>query len=553
MRESSAIQNLANYAAPQLRKRIPVTGTNWPTAKARYQRVLGQLATLRHDNVEAVHEVHFDPPKDCYLVCERLEGDALSAVIERERRLPLETVRSITRQIANALMAAHHLGVMHGNLSPQAIVVQRSESSAAENSLRIKVCDFGMGKALGPELFGALGYLAPEQVDPKEPRPEPTPLSDQFALAVIAFELLAGRRAFSGETLEEITPKLLRQDPIHFQIPGISRKESARIISGLHKALSRLPSERYVNLTEFVAALEPPTKNKGSRSSVLDQSRFAADHQAPIKIEASVAQALAVAARQFPGPLDPPRPMHDVPTLTTVHLGGQHSAHQAATQPMMPRLEFQFNVQTTVANRNDSHLNIIMPPPPSAKPMQHPGMRLRRYLLAALIGALVAAGSLMASMHPFFASHPRDIRPEPTPDPPSALQSVVEPMPLPTVTPVPSSPPQPTIKLGPRHKPPPKPKRPKFALECTPTHKLGAALSQHISACSSNISENFRDTVLVLPVALAQDGHPMLGMNDEPQGPPALIKCLRDFVASSHKSVLGTLPRTGLVLHCTLQ
>ena len=38
-----------------------------------------------------------------------------------------------------------------------------------------------------PELFGALGYLAPEQVDPKEPRPEPTPLSDQFALAVIAF------------------------------------------------------------------------------------------------------------------------------------------------------------------------------------------------------------------------------------------------------------------------------------------------------------------------------------------------------------------------------
>lgn len=553
MRESSAIQNLANYAAPQLRKRIPVTGTNWPTAKARYQRVLGQLATLRHDNVEAVHEVHFDPPKECYLVCERLEGAALSEVIARERRLPLETVRSITRQIADALTAAHHLGVMHGNLSPQAIVVQRSESRAGEDSLRIKVCDFGLGKALGPELFGALGYLAPEQVDPKEPRPEPTPLSDQFALAVIAFELLAGRRAFSGETLEEITPKLLRQDPIHFQIPGISRKESSRIISGLHKALSRLPSERYVNLAEFVAALEPPPKNNRSRGSVLDPTRFAAEHQAPLKIEASMAQALAVAARQFPGPLDPVRPGNDVPTLTMVHLGGPQSAHQAATQPMIPRLEFQFNVQTTVANRNDSHLNIIMPPPPSAKPMRHPGMRLRRYLLAALIGALVAAGSLLASMHPFFAGHPRETRPELPPETPPAPQPEVEPMLVPQGNPVPSSPTPPAIKPGGRRKQPPKPKHPKFALQCTPTHKLGTALSQHISACSNAISENSRGTVLVLPVALAQDGHPVLGMNDEPQGPPGLIKCLRDFVASSHKAALGTLPRAGLVLFCTIQ
>lgn len=553
MRESSAIQSLADYAAPQLRKRIPVTGTNWPTAKARYQRVLGQLAALRHDNVEAVHEVHFDPPKDCYLVCERLEGDALSEVIARERRLPLETVRSITRQIANALTAAHHQGVMHGNLSPQAIVVQRPEPGAGEDSLRIKVCDFGLGKALGPELFGALGYLAPEQVDPKEPRPEPTPLSDQFALAVIAFELLAGRRAFSGETLEEITPKLLRQDPIHFQIPGISRKESARIIAGLHKALSRLPSERYVSLAEFVAALESrPQNNNRSRGSVLDPTRFAAEHRAPLKIEASMAQALAVAARQFPGPLEPARPGQDVPTLTMVHLGGPQGAHQAATQPMMPRLEFQFNVQTTVANRNDSHLNIVMPQPPSGKHARHPDMRMRRYLLAALIGAAIAIGVLLLSLHPFFAGRLRETRLETIHETPPIL--VTEPDQPPEPKDIPSTPtmPLPPPKTEVRRKPPSKPKRPKFALQCTPTHKIGTVLSQNISACSNTLSENSRGTVLVLPLS-PEGGHPKLSMNDAPQGPADLINCLRNLVASSRKAELGTLPRTGLVLHCSIQ
>ena len=186
MNESSALQAPAPHQAPPLRKRIPVASPSFQGAPTKFQQSLRQLTSLRHQNIEAVHEVHFNPPKDCYLLCERIEGDSLAEILERERRLPLEVVRSITRQAASALTAAHDLGLTHGNLSPSAIMIQRPASPDAE--VWVKVRDFGLGRSLGPELFGVLGYLAPEQVDPKEPRPEPTPLSDQFSFGVVLYD-----------------------------------------------------------------------------------------------------------------------------------------------------------------------------------------------------------------------------------------------------------------------------------------------------------------------------------------------------------------------------
>lgn len=555
MPESSTIQALANCAAPQQRKRIPVTGANWPSTKAKYQHALGQLTSFRHQNVEAVHEVHIDPAKDCYLICERLEGDALSALLTRERRLSLDMVRSITRQAASALTAAHDLGLMHGNLSPQAILVQRTDPPDSEGSLRIKVCDFGLGKPLAPDLFGALGYLAPEQVDPKEPRPEPTQLSDQFALAVITFEMLAGRRAFPGDTLDEIAPKLLRQDPIHFQIPGISQKESDRIIAGLHKALSRLPSERYSSLSEFVAAIEGRAPNKGSRGSVIDPSRFAAEHRGPIQLGASVAQALVVATQNLPGKLDVVRPGQDAQTLTLVRTMSQQSA-QAATLPMMPRLDVQVNVNTTIANQNDSHVRVVLPQQPGPGAAAPPGARLRRIALAGLTGAVLAVALLLASMHPWFAER-RSARILPPPvenisttpvekENPHESPPAQPPPAKDGVTPKPAKPRKPAVSA---------PRKPhKTALLCTPTNKLAATLSQHLNECSSTIGESARDTALVLPFEVASDGHPMLSMSDPaPQGPPALVRCLRNFVMNSPKADLGPLPRAGIVLRCVIK
>lgn len=554
MTESSALQNPAPHQAPPLRKRIPVAGPSFQGAPTKIQQSLRQLTSLRHQNIEAVHEVHFNPPKDCYLLCERIEGDSLADILDRERRLPLEVVRSITRQAASALTAAHDLGLTHGNLSPSAIMIQRPTAADAEVS--VKVRDFGLGKPLAPDLFGALGYLAPEQVDPKEPRPEPTPLSDQFALAVIAFEMLAGRRAFIGDSIDEIAPKL-REDPVHFQIQGVSKKESQRIISGLHKAMARLPGARFASLGEFVAALEARVQNPRSRASVLEASRLAPEHEPPLQLGSSVAKALVVASKRLPGPLDQVRPGQDAQTITLVRSTSTHTA-QTATIPMLPRLELQVNVQTTIANKNESQVNVVLPPPVAPVVAAYHRLKERRVLFGLVLGAVLTAGLLWGLMR--IKSNVAASPSRPAQPPPALVDDVPE-VEAPQPAPAPKAPPAAQKRLpGPAdlHKAHPKPsssthsKHKTFTLSCMPDIKLARALDRQMSACSSALEEKSRGRALIIPYIVSADGRPMFDNNLPPRGPAALVRCLSEFVTSARKSEFGTLPKLGGVLNCTI-
>ncbi|HRI49561.1 MAG TPA: hypothetical protein PLW65_05215 [Pseudomonadota bacterium] len=533
-------------------KKIPWLVHSSSASSKQWNPILDRLPSLQDTHAEIVHEFHADSPDGSYLLCERIEGDSLADILDRERRLPLEVVRSITRQAASALTAAHDLGLTHGNLSPSAIVIQRPASTDAEVS--VKVRDFGLGKPLGPELFGALGYLAPEQVDPKEPRPEPTPLSDQFALAVIAFEMLAGRRAFIGDSIDEIAPKL-REDPVHFQIQGVSKKESQRIISGLHKAMARLPGARFASLGEFVAALEARVQNPRSRASVLEASRLAPEHEPPLQLGSSVAKALVVASKRLPGPLDQVRPGQDAQTITLVRSTSTHTA-QTATIPMLPRLELQVNVQTTIANKNESQVNVVLPPPVAPVVAAYHRLKERRVLFGLVLGAVLTAGLLWGFMRIKSDDAPSQGRPA---QPPPALMDDVSEV----------VPPQPAVKAPAAaqpsrpapadvHKPHPKtgsstrPKLKKLALSCMSDNQLAKALNQQKSLCSNNLDEKSRGRELIIPYIVSADGRPIFDSNLPSRPPATLLRCLREFVTSAHKSEFGTLPKLGGVLRCTI-
>ena len=533
-------------------KKIPWLFSGISAQSQRRKPILDRLPSLQDSHAEVVHEFHADSAEGSYLLCERIEGDSLADILERERRLPLEVVRAITRQTASALTAAHDLGLTHGNLSPGAIVIQRP---AADAELWVKVRDFGLGKPLGPELFGALGYLAPEQVDPKEPRPEPTPLSDQFALAVIAFEMLAGRRAFPGDSLDEIAPKL-RGDPVHFQIQGVSKKESQRIISGLHKAMSRLPNERFASLSDFVAALEARTQNPRSRASVIEASRFAPEHQPPLQLGSSVAQALVVASKQLPGPLDLVRPGQDAQTLTLVRSMSTHAAH-AATLPMISRLALQVNVQTTIANQSSSRVNVVLPPSVVPTPAAPLGLKPRRVLFGLCLGVLVTTGLCWG-----FSKRKGDEAQSSRAISESASAAGESGSALAATPPVNHSPGEPpghavaadpqARKLRPDRTSANRTKRRKFALSCLPDSKLARALSQHMSECSVHLEEKSRGAALVIPYVVSPDGHPTFDSNPPPRGPASVLRCLRDFVTGARKTEFGTLPKLGGVLSCTI-
>jgi serine/threonine-protein kinase len=125
---------------------------------------------------------------------ELVDGEPLSALLAREGRLGLARSLDIVGQAAVAVGAAHRAGLVHRDIKPANLLVRPDGL--------VKVTDFGVAQALGSQagdqhdgLLGTAGYLSPEQATG---RPA-TPASDIYALGVVAYECLAGRRPFTGD------------------------------------------------------------------------------------------------------------------------------------------------------------------------------------------------------------------------------------------------------------------------------------------------------------------------------------------------------------------
>src|SRR6266511_1704249 len=155
-----------------------------------------RTAALSHPSIASVFDYGEieEPDPTAYLVMELVEGAPLSAVLARRRRLDPERVLDVIAQAALALEAAHRTGIVHRDVKPSNLVIRPDGV--------VKVTDFGIARAIGelPRseiglVGGTAGYLSPEQVACRTA----TPASDVYALGVVAYECLAGRRPFTGE------------------------------------------------------------------------------------------------------------------------------------------------------------------------------------------------------------------------------------------------------------------------------------------------------------------------------------------------------------------
>jgi len=172
----------------------------------RFRTEARRTAGLCHPGIASVFDYGEieEPNRAAYLVMELVEGAPLSAVLAREGRLDPERVLDVVAQAALALEAAHRAGVVHRDVKPSNLLIRRDGV--------VKVTDFGIARAIGEAprseiglVVGTAGYLSPEQV---ACRPV-TPASDVYALGVVAYECLAGRRPFTGE--HPVAPALAHQ------------------------------------------------------------------------------------------------------------------------------------------------------------------------------------------------------------------------------------------------------------------------------------------------------------------------------------------------------
>lgn len=198
-------------------------------------------ANLHHKGIAAVYDFGFHKDKS-YTVFEYVEGETLRALIRRRRRLPLHEALPIVRELAAALDFAHLHGVVHRDLKPENICFTKGGE--------FKILDFGLARDIERDIetgtyAGTPAYSSPEQAAcrPTDGR------SDQYALGLIAFEMLTGKKAFCGtEGL-----KLLEQ---HIQSPPPRLGElapdlPAHVEQAILRSLSKDPNDRFTTCQEL--------------------------------------------------------------------------------------------------------------------------------------------------------------------------------------------------------------------------------------------------------------------------------------------------------------
>src|SRR5881398_1043669 len=220
---------------------------------------LGADRFLREIQIAAkLHHPHILPLYDSgaagdllYYVMPYVEGESLRQRLDRETQLPLDDALAITRQVAGALAYAHSHDVVHRDIKPENILLESGEAVVA---------DFGIARAItaasGDKLtqtgfaIGTPLYMSPEQAAGGEGLDG---RSDQYSLACVLYEMLAGHAPFLGGTAHEILARHT-MDPVP-RLRTARGTVSGAVAEALDRALAKAPADRYATALQFAEAL----------------------------------------------------------------------------------------------------------------------------------------------------------------------------------------------------------------------------------------------------------------------------------------------------------
>ena len=214
-----------------------------------------------------------------YYVMPYVEGESVRACLQREGAFPMDVAVRIAGEVADALEHAHRRGVVHRDIKPENILLSAAHALVA---------DFGIARALGAAggerltetglALGTPAYMSPEQATGER---EPDARSDVYALGCTLYDMLAGHPPFTGPTAQAILAKVITG-----KVPPITGERDTvppQVAGAIHKALAKLPADRFQSAAEFGSTLAgrlavvapPPTEDPWAAPGMLARARVA--------------------------------------------------------------------------------------------------------------------------------------------------------------------------------------------------------------------------------------------------------------------------------------
>ncbi len=296
----------------------------------RFEREAKTAAKLKHPGIVTIYDYDFGESHGLsYIAMEFIDGVGIDHVIAQTGRLPVERAAALGAQVAEALDYAHSHGVVHRDIKPANIMIEAGD--------RVKVTDFGIAKpgdsaehlTMTGSLLGTPSYMSPEQARGQKLDGR----SDLFSLGCVIYEMVAGRKAFRGDSITALLFKIITEEPQALRELEPSVPEP--LVQLIQKAIAKAPEARYQTGQEMADELRSMTR-AGSMPTLrsIDTPTIAPEHattisSAPTAVSPVTLPPGSATSSTRPGGSGPPLAPTILTPGTATSPGGPSPAAQA--------------------------------------------------------------------------------------------------------------------------------------------------------------------------------------------------------------------------------
>jgi serine/threonine protein kinase len=225
----------------------------------RFLREIRLTAALQHPHILPLLDSG-EAAGVLYYVMPYVEGESLRHRLERDGQLPLEEALQLTQGVAAALEYAHRQGVIHRDIKPENILLYQGEPMVADFGIALAAASAGRERLTETGLsLGTPAYMSPEQASASGKLDS---RSDQYSLACVVYEMLAGEPPYTGPTAQAIIAKRFSEPVPHL---STVRTVPAAVEAAVTRALAKAPADRFGTVAEFAAALTRSSSHRPTR------------------------------------------------------------------------------------------------------------------------------------------------------------------------------------------------------------------------------------------------------------------------------------------------